>query len=113
MEFNPGKCEALHITRARTPIKTPHTMHNQVHDSFSSARFLGVDLSTNLNFNSYIQRISSNVNKSLGYIERNIKLKHPSVREAAYKTLFRPQLGYGSTVWSPYTKSNVHKTEML
>ena len=69
MEFNPGKCQALHITRARIPIKTPYTMHNQVLDSVSSSRYLGVDLSTNLNFNSHTQRISSNAtcNKSHGY----------------------------------------------
>ena len=88
-------------------------MHNQVLDSVSSVRYLGVNLSTNLNFNRHIQRISSNANKSLGYITRNIRSKHPGVREAAYKTLVRPQLEYGSTVWSPYTQSNIHKTEMV
>ena len=88
-------------------------MHNQVLDIVSSARYLGVDLSTNLNFNSHIQRISSNANKSLGYIKRNIRPKHPGIREAAYKTLVCPQLEYGSIVWSPYTQSNIHKVEMV
>ena len=48
-------------------------------------------------------------------IKRNIRPKHPGVREAAYKTLVRPQLEYGSTVWSPYTQSNtcIHKMEMV
>ena len=32
------------------------------------------------------------------------------VREAAYKTLVRPQLEYGTTVWSPYTQSNIINT---
>ena len=98
MELNPGKRKALHTTRARTPIKVTYTMHNQVLDSVSSARYLGVDLSTNLNFNSHIQGISANVNKSFGYIKRNIRPKHSGVREAAYKTLVRSQLEYGSTV---------------
>ena len=78
-------------------------MHNQVLDIVSSVGYLGVDLSTKLNLNTHIQRISSNPNKSLGYIKRNIRPKHPGVREAAYKTLVRPQLEYGSTVWSIYT----------
>ena len=59
MEFNPGKCQVLHITRARTPIQTPYTMHNQVLESVSSARYFGVDLSVNLNFNTHINRITS------------------------------------------------------
>ena len=92
-------------TRARTPFKTPYSMHGQVLDSVSSARYLGVDLSINLNFNSHFHRISSNANKSLGYIKRNVKPKHPGVRETAYLTLVCPQLEYGSTVWSPYTRA--------
>ena len=71
------------------------------------------NLSTNLNFNSHIQRISSNANKSLGYIKRSIRPTHPGIREAAYKTLVRPQFEYGSTVSSPYTQSNIHKVEMV
>ena len=51
MEFNPSKCQVLHITRARAPIKTSYTMHNQTLDSVSAARHPGVDLSTNMNFN--------------------------------------------------------------
>ena len=90
MEFNPSKCQVLHITKARAPIKTSYTMHNQTLDSVSAARYLGVDLSTNMNFNTHINRITSNANKSLGFIKRNIKTKHPGVREAAYKTIVRP-----------------------
>ena len=48
-------------------------------------------------------------------IKRNSRPKHPGVREAAYKTLDRPQLEpeYGSTVWSPYIQSNIYKIEMV
>ena len=86
MEFNSSKCQVLHITRARAPIKTLYTMHNQTLDSVSVARYLGVELSTNMNFNTHINRITY-ANKSLGFIKRNIKTKHPGVREAAYKTI--------------------------
>ena len=72
MEFNPSKCQVLHITRARAPIKTSYTMHNQTLNSVSASRYLGVDLSTNMNFNTHINRITSNANKSLGFIKRNI-----------------------------------------
>ena len=74
-----------------------YTMHNKILESVSSARFLGVDLSTNLSFNTHINRITSNANKSLGFVKRNIKTKHKGVREAAYKTIVRPQLKYAST----------------
>ena len=39
MEFNPGKCQVIHITRARAPIKNSYTMHNQtIHVIFSWAQ---------------------------------------------------------------------------
>ena len=57
MEFNPGKCQDLLITSARAPMKTPCTMHNQVLEWVSSARYLGVGISANLNFNTHINRV--------------------------------------------------------
>ena len=88
-------------------------MHKQTLDSVSAARYLGVDLSTNMNFNTHINRITSNANKSLGFIKCNIKTKLPGVREAAYKTIVQPQLEYASPVWGPYTQSNIYKVEMV
>ena len=64
-------------------------------------------------YDTHINRIASNANKSLGFIERNIKTKHPGVRKAAYKTIVRPQLEYASLVWGPYTQSNIYKVEMV
>ena len=63
MGFNPDKCQVLHITRARNPIKS--TIHNKTGESVSSARYLGVALSTNLSFNTHINRLTSNENKFL------------------------------------------------
>ena len=113
MEFNPGKCQVCHITRSRNPIKSTYTMHNKTLETVSSARYLGVDMSTDLSFNTHMNRITSNANKSLGFIKRNIKTKHKGVREAAYKTIVRPQLEYASTTWSPYTQNQSQKIEMV
>ena len=49
MEFNPSKCQVLHISRSRNPIKNNYTMHGQVLDSVDHARYLGVDISSDLN----------------------------------------------------------------
>ena len=58
-------------------------------------------------------RITSNANKSLGFLKRNIRCKHPGVCKAAYKTVVRPQLEYSSTVWSPYTQTYSRKIDMV
>ena len=113
MEFNPSKCQVVHITRSRRPINTSYSMHGQVLDSVNSARYLGVDITSDLNFTQHINRTTANASKSLGYLKRNILTKHSGIREAAYKTIVRPQVEYASTVWSPHTKKDIHKIEMV
>ena len=113
MEFNPSKCQVVHITRSRQPINTTYSMHGQVLDSVESARYLGVDITSDLSFTQHINRATANASKSLGYLKRNILTKNPAIREAAYKTIVRPQVEYASSVWSPYTKKDINKIEMV
>ena len=113
MEFNPSKCQVLHITRSRRPIRYNYTMHGQTLDSVEKARYLGVDISSDLSFSHHIDRITTNAQKNLGFLKRNIKTTHSGIRDATYKTIVRPQLEYASTTWSPHTKKDIHKVEMV
>ena len=113
MEFNPSKCVVIHVTRARTPIPGEYLLHGQILDSVGSSKYLGVENSGNLSFNAHIQTVCTSASRSLGSIKRNIRTKFPAIREMAYKTLVRPLVEYSSSVWSPYTQSNIHKIEMV
>ena len=113
MEFNPSKCPVVHITRSKRPIQTFYSMHGQVLEAVNSARYLGVDIASDLKFTQHINRITANASKSLGYLKRNIQTEHTGIREAAFKTIVRPQLEYASTVWSPHTKQDIKKIEMV
>ena len=88
-------------------------MHGQVLDSVDSAWYLGVDITSDLNFTLPINRTTSNASKSLGYLKRNILTKHSRIREAAYKTIVHTQVEYASTVWSPHTQKDINKIEMI
>ena len=50
MEFSPSKCQVIHITRSRNPIKNKYMMHGQILDSVDNARYLGVDIADDLNY---------------------------------------------------------------
>ena len=113
MEFNPSKCQVIRVTASRTPLQTQYILHGQVLEAVSSARYLGVDISSNLSWNTHVNRITSNANRSLGFIKRNFKTKSPQIREAAYQSLVRPQLEYASSAWDPNTKENKGKLEMV
>ena len=113
MEFNPSKCQVIKVTASRTPLQTQYILHGQVLEAVSSARYLGVDISSNLSWNTHVNRITSNANRSLRFIKRNIKTKSPQIREAAYQSLVRPRLEYASSAWDPNTKENKGKLETV
>ena len=92
MKFNPSMCQTLHITRSRRPFNSTYTMHGQVLYSVDSARYLSVDIASDLNFSQHVNCIASNASKSLGYLKRNIKTKYSGIREAAYKTIVRNRI---------------------
>ena len=92
MEFNPSKCQVVRVTTARKAINTVYTLHGQILEVVTSTKYLGVDISSGLSWNSHtgshIDRITGNANRTLGYIRRNIKSKKKKkVRETAYNRL--------------------------
>ena len=113
MEFNPSKCTIIHVTRSKTAIPSQYTLYGETLESISSSKYLGVTINDRLTWNDHIQNTVTSANKTMGFLRRNIRTKDPGIREVAYKTLVRPILEYSSPVWSPYTKSNIHRIEMV
>ena len=113
MEFNPSKCQVVQVTGSRRPMNTIYMLHGQVLKAVTSAKYLGVDISSTLSWNSHTDRVVGNANRPLGLIRRNIKTKMSKVRETAYNTLVRPQLEYASAVWDPHTKERITQIEKV
>ena len=113
MEFNPGKCQVIRITRSRSPIPTQYSLHGQTLEVVASARYLGVDIANDLSWKPHISRITNNANKSLGFLRRNLKAKNPELRELTYKAIVRPQLEYAAPVWDPYIQEDIQRIEMV
>ena len=113
MGFNPSKCQVVHVTGSKKPVKRDYILHGQVLESVTSARYLGLDISSSLSWNPRVNRITGNANRTLGFVLRNIKTKMSKVRETAYNTLVRPQLEYASAVWDPHTKVRTSQLEQV
>ena len=88
-------------------------MHNQEFVSVDSAKYLGVNISRDLSWNTHINNIAASANRTLGFVKRNVQTKNKDIRTLAYNSLVRCQVEYGSAVWSPYTKENKDKIEMV
>ena len=102
---------------SHTYLQGPEPHPNPVCSTWSSSRgsrpcqihWAGNDLK----WNHHVQNVTTKANRTLGYIRRNIRTKHKSIRQTTYQTLVRPQLKYASPVWSPHTDTNVSKIETV
>ena len=47
IQFNPGKCVVIHVTRSRAPIPSQYLMHGQVLESVAGSKYLSVEISSN------------------------------------------------------------------
>ena len=113
MEFNPSKCQVIQVTGSRKPINATYRLHGLVLETVTCARYLGVDISSDLTWRSHVDRVTGSATKTLNFVRRNIKTKNPSVREMAYNTLVRPQLEYAAAVWDPHTKGKTSQVEKV
>ena len=99
--------------KVQNPIPTQYTLYYCLLESVSSAKYLGIDISSDLSWDTHINRISKKSNNTLRFLRRNIKIHSESLKSSAYKVLVRPQLEYCSTVWCPFTDSNISKLEAV
>ena len=80
--------------KRKHPSNMTNILHNHILEPVTSAKYLGVTLQSNLKWNTHIDNITSNGNKSLGYLKRNLQISNPEVKSRAYQALVRPKLEY-------------------
>ena len=113
MDFNPSNCQVLQITKSKHPAQHVYMLHGQAPEAAEHAKYIGVHISKDLSWNTHINRITANANRTLGFLKRNIKTQHTGIRTAAYSTLVHPQVEYASPVCRPYPQTYVNKLEMV
>ena len=101
MSFHPDKCEVIYITTKKKPIIHKYTLHGHTLSSVPQIKYLGVNISQDLKWNSHINSVSSKANQTLGFLKRNLKINSQPIKEKAYKSIVRPKLEYCNTVWDP------------
>ena len=94
MEFIPAKREIIRINRKKSPIVYPYKLHGTEPKPSVSAKYLGINISSDLNWKTHINFVISKANNTLKFIRRNIKSTHTKLKEKAHKTCIRPQLEY-------------------
>ena len=113
MEFHPNKCQILRISNKREPIKAIYTIHNTVLQEFSSAKYLGVTIDNQLNWNTHTNNVYQKASFMLSFLERNFYKCPKHVKENLFNALVRPILEYGCCAWDPYRIKQINKLEMI
>ena len=96
MRFQPVKCNMMQLTNKRSgKIQANYTLEGTVLENVESIKYLGVNITNDLKWNTHISNVCTKANRTLGFLRRNLSSCPPDVKEAAYKGLVRPVLEYG------------------
>ena len=78
MEFNPSKCQVIHITRSKIPIPTQYTLHNCILES--------VSVYANVRRIAEIRKWSDMIEKKSVFVCHNVRWNF-SAKNTNYRTL--------------------------
>ena len=87
MDFNPSKCEVLHITNKRNPVDSEYHLHGVQLGVTKAGKYLGVTISPNLTWNKHIDIAVKKANGSQAFLQRNLRKCPSGIKELGYKTL--------------------------
>ena len=113
MTFNSSKCFVMHMSHKKNPWLTTYIMQDLPLQSSITQKYLGVELTSNLDWNIHINTITTKANKTLGLLRRHLRCCSPATKKTAYKALVRPQMEYCSAVWDPYEKGDTETLEKV
>ena len=112
LRFHPEKCSVMKLGKNKS--KTKYCMYsmdqgNNIREvplkEIESEKDLGVTIDNSLNFKLHIAQITAKANRMVGIIRRSFNFLNEKTFTMLFKSLVRPLLEYGNTVWSPMHKS--------
>jgi hypothetical protein len=69
MKFHPEKCNVLPISK-KSPNRYNYVLHNHTLEHVTSAKYLGVTISSDLKWNIHIANICQQANNTIGFLWR-------------------------------------------
>ena len=91
MEFNPKKCQVLHVTNKRKPIILLYILHGHTLDKGDTAKYLGIYLHQKLSWNHHISQVAKKANSTRAFLQRNIRSCPRKVKVLCYLILYLDQ----------------------
>ena len=113
MRFNAIKCNIMLISRCRNPLTRMYSLCNHVLSEVDTAKYLGINLSSELSWSPHVSSVVSKANSTLGFLRRNLRKCPSKLKETAYLSLVRSTLEYATTIWDPYYVGDIDSLEQV
>ncbi len=115
MRFHPEKCKVMHIGKEIEQFQYTMTANgNSVPLEYTDTeKDLGVIIDNSLSFEQHCETAINKANRILGVIRRSFKYIDKEVLLSLYKSLVRPHLEYGNTIWNPTLKKVIRSVEAV
>ena len=98
MQFNIDTFFILRVGRPKHKLVHLYTLHNQNLSETDSAKYLGLAITSDLQWNQHINNITNKANSIIGLLRRNLRIPYQTIKTHAYQSLVQPHLEYASTV---------------
>ena len=116
LPFNIEKCKVLHLGKNNPKHKysiKSGTNNEVLLQEVEEEKDLGIKFDSQLNFKQHIAECVSKANQRIGLIRRNFTNLDKTIFVTLYKSLVRPILEYGNTVWQPCFKQDSIQLEKV
>lgn len=97
----------------KRPLTFVYSINNSVLHEVPHYKYLGLWITSNLDWTKHIDYVVRNANCKLFFLRRALKFTTPDVRMTAYKALILPSLDYAAIIWDPFTRTNINKIESV
>ena len=113
MHFNAIKCNIMRISRSSNPLTCMYSLCNHVLSEVDTAKYIGINLSSELSWSTHVSCVVSKANSTLGFLRRNLRKCPSKIKETAYLSLVRSTLEYAATILDPYYVRDIDSLEQV
>ena len=100
------------ISRSTRPLSKFYSLCNTILSEVNCAQYLGINITSDLQWSNHISGISSQANSSLGFIRRNLRSCPQKLKEVAYISMVRSVMEYNA-IWHPHFRKDIDLLERI
>ena len=113
MRFNVSKCNIMRLAWSRQPMTKFYTLGGEIIEEVNQAKYLGVTLTSELNWSTHIDITTNKANSTLGFLRRNLRYSPKSLKELSCMSLVHSKLEYCASIWDPHFTKDIDKLERV